>query len=115
LRASHDIGRAAHLLAELGDPQAIPELVPLLKDPDINYKVAWALGEIGDRRAVGPLLDALDDGSPSIRVPAIRALETLRAKEALPHLIPLLSDNRKPDGGGVSVAEAARAAIENLQ
>ncbi len=115
LQIKQDRYYAAHLLAELGDPQAIPELVPLLKDPDINYKVAWALGEIGDRRAVGPLLDALDDGSPSIRVPVIRALETLRAKEALPRLIPLLNDNRKPEGGGVSVAEAARTAIENLQ
>jgi len=44
LQVRQDRYYAAHLLAELGDPQAIPELVPLLKDPDINYKVAWTLG-----------------------------------------------------------------------
>jgi len=42
-------------------------------------------------------------------VAAIQALETLHAQEALPRLIPLLNDNRK------SVADAAKAAIENLQ
>ncbi len=67
------------------------------------------MGQIGDRRAVGPLLDALDDESPTMCVAAIQALETLHAQEALPRLIPLLNDNRK------SVADAAKAAIENLQ
>jgi HEAT repeat protein len=106
---------AAHLLAELGDPQAIPVLAPLLKDADIDYKIPWVLGQIGDKRAVGPLLDILDDGSPRMRVEAIYALETLHAKEALPHLIPLLKDDRRSDGSQVSVAEAAKAAIANLQ
>jgi len=115
LQIKQDRYYAVGLLGELSDAQAVSVLVPFLKDPEINYQVAWALGQIGDRRAVGPLLDILDDRSPTIRVPVIRALETLRAKEALPHLIPLLNDHRKPDGGGVSVAEAARAAIENLQ
>jgi HEAT repeat protein len=104
------------LLAELGDPQAIPVLVPLLKDADLNYKIPWVLGELGDKRAVGPLLDVLDDESPMMRVAAIDALVTLHAKEALPHLIPLLNDDRNPHyGTQVSVADAARVAIENLQ
>jgi hypothetical protein len=42
-------------------------------------------------------------------VAAIQALETFLAHEALPRLIPLLNDNRK------SVADATKAAIENLQ
>jgi HEAT repeat protein len=97
------------LLGELGNREAIHGLVPLLKDPALNGKVSWALGQIGDRRAVGPVLDALDDESPTKRVAAIHALETLHAREALPRLIPLLNDNRK------SVADAAKAAIANLQ
>ena len=50
---------AVHLLGELRDPQAIPILVPLLKDADINYKVPWALEQIGDKGAIGPLLDRI--------------------------------------------------------
>jgi HEAT repeat protein len=109
LQIRQDRYYAVHLLGELGDAQAVSVLVPFLKDPDIDYNVAWALGQIGDRRAVGPLLDALDDKSPNMCVAAIQALETLRAREALPRLIPLLNDARK------SVADAAKAAIENLQ
>ncbi len=37
---------AVHLLGELRDPRAIPILIPLLKDADINYKVPWALGQM---------------------------------------------------------------------
>jgi len=80
LQIRQDRYYAVHLLGELGDAQAVSVLVPLLKDPDINYKVAWALGQIGDRRAVGPLLNALDDGSPSMCVAAIQALDTLHAQ-----------------------------------
>lgn len=107
---------AAHLLGDLRDPKAIPILVPLLRDDEINYIVPWALGEIGDKGAIAPLLGALDDPSPSIRVLAIYALETLHATEALPRLISLLDDNERSDfGAQVSVAEAAKAAIAKLQ
>lgn len=107
---------AAHLLGDLRDPRAVPILVPLLKDNDINSVVPWALGQIGDKSAVAPLLDALDEGDPSMRVLAIYALETLNAKEAAPRLISLLDDHRKSNfGAQVSVAEAAKAAIAKLQ
>ena len=107
---------AAHLLGDLRDGKAVPILVALLNDPEVNSIVPWALGEIGDRRAVGPLLNALDDDSPSMRVLAIYALETLKAKEALPRLTALLDDHRKSNfGAEVSVADAAKAAIAKLQ
>jgi len=107
---------AAHLLGDLRDPRAVPILVPLLKDTEVNSIVPWSLGQIGDKRAVGPLLDALDDDSPSMRVLSIYALETLDAKEALPRLFSLLNDRRRSNFGAVvSVADAARAAIAKLQ
>jgi hypothetical protein len=107
---------AARLLGNLRDPQAVPILVSLLKDPEVNYVVPWALGEIGDKRGVGPLIDLLDDDSPSMRVLAIYALETLNAKEALPRLISLLDDQRLSNFGvQASVADAARAAIAKLR
>jgi len=46
---------AVHLLGDLKDPRAIPTLVPLLKDPDVNYIVPWSLAQIGDRSAIQPL------------------------------------------------------------
>jgi HEAT repeats/PBS lyase HEAT-like repeat len=116
LQIAADRYYAVHLLGELRDPQAVPILVSLMKDPEVNSTVPWALGEIGDKRAVGPLLNALDDDSPSMRVTAIYALEALNAKEALPRLILLLDDHRLPNfGAQVSVADAARAAIAKLK
>jgi HEAT repeat protein len=78
----------------------------------VRYKVAWALGEIGDDQAIGPLIEALRDKSSDVRVIAIHALEKLRAGDALPHLRALLNDHEKAHfGDQISVAEAAKAAI----
>jgi hypothetical protein len=107
---------AVHLLGELRDPQAVPILVLLLKDPQVNYKVPWALTQIGDKRAIGPLINALDEDSASMRVAVIYALEAMNAKEALPRLMALLDDPRMSNSGAqVSVADAARAAIAKLR
>jgi hypothetical protein len=107
---------AVHLLGELRDPQAVPILVALLKDPQVNYKVPWALTQIGDKRAIGPLINALDEDSASMRVAVIYALEAMNAKDALPRLTALLDDPRMSNSGAqASVADAARAAIAKLK
>jgi HEAT repeats/PBS lyase HEAT-like repeat len=107
---------AVILLGHLKDPRAVPILVPLLRDSEVNYAVPWALGEIGDPRADGPLIGVLGDDDPSIRVFAIQALEKLGAREALPRLRTLLNDSEKSRlGNPVSVAETARAAIIELE
>jgi hypothetical protein len=107
---------AAHLLGDLRDPRGVSVLVPLLKDPEVNSIVPWALGQIGDARAIAPLINVLDDEDPSMRVLAIYALEALHAKEALPRLTGLLDDHRKSNfGAQVTVADAAREAIAKLR
>ena len=107
---------AVQLLGILKDRRAVPILVPLLTDSQLNYKVPWALGEIGDRAADEALIASLSDHDPSMRVFAIQALAELGAKEALPHLRALLSDNEKSRlGTPVTVAETARAAIVKLE
>jgi HEAT repeats len=107
---------AAHLLGDLRDPRAIPILVPLLKDREVNSIVPWSLGQIGGTRAVGPLIDALDDDDPSMRVLSIYGLEALGAREALPRLTALLDDHRQSNfGAQVTVANAAAAAIAKLK
>ena len=106
---------AAHLFGDLRDPRAVPILVPLLKDQEVNSVVPWSLGEIGDKSAIPPLIETLGDNSPDMRVLAIYALEKLKAKEALPRLLALLDDEERIHFDGLgSVSEAARAATAKL-
>jgi HEAT repeat protein len=103
---------AAHLMGDLKDPRAIPILVPLLEDPEVRNIVPWSLRQIGFQ----PLIEALSNPDPSMRVLAIHALVELKATEALPRLRQLLSDNEKPNFGKLeSVSDAAQAAITKLQ
>jgi HEAT repeat protein len=107
---------AAHLFGDLKDPRAVPLLIPLLKDEGVNYIVPWALGQIGDKSAIPPLINALHDKNPDMRVLAIHALEQLNAKQALPEIRTLLGDHEKIHfDGTIPVAEAAKKAIIKLE
>lgn len=107
---------AVHLFGDLKDPRAVPILVPLLSDKEVNWIVPWSLGEIGDKSAIRPLIATLSDNSPDMRVLAIYALEQLDAKEALPQLRALLDDNERIHFDGLgTVAKAATAAIAKLE
>jgi HEAT repeat protein len=113
---SEDRYYAAHLLGDLKDSRAIPILVPLLTDPDVNYIVPWSLGQISSPSAITPLVGSLSDPNPSMRVLAIHALVELKASGALPRLRQLLDDNARSNFDKFeSVAEAAQAAIAKLQ
>ena len=106
---------AAHLLGDLKDPRAVPILVPLLKDPEVNYIAPWSLGQIGNGSAIQPLIGTMSDQNPDMRVLAIYALQQLRATEALPNLRALLDDSQRSTfAQQVSVAEAAQVAITKL-
>jgi len=68
---------AAHLLGDLKDVRAVRILISLLKDEDVQDIVPWSLGEIGDKSAIPPLKEALNDKDVSVRAAALRALEKL--------------------------------------
>jgi HEAT repeat protein len=107
---------AAHLFGDLKDPRALPLLIPLLRDKDVDYIVPWSLGQIGDRAAIPPLIEMLDDTSPDLRVLAIYALEKLDAKQALPKIRTMTDDHEKIHFDGlIPVSEAAREAIIKLE
>ena len=107
---------AVHLLGDLKDHRAVSILIQLLHDPEVKDIVPWALGEIGDHRAVQPLIGELSDEDPSMRVLAIYGLEKLRAREALPRLRELESDQEQSHFGDlVTVAAAAKAAVAKLE
>jgi hypothetical protein len=103
---------AAHLLGDLKDSRGVDLLIPLLNDDDVAYIVPWSLAEIGERRAIGPLIGQLTIDNPSLRVLTILALERLNASEALPRLRELIQDTGRSNlSGPTTVAEAARHAI----
>src|SRR5205823_1596201 len=89
----HLRANAAYVLATLKDPRAVPILIPLLSDKEVAFGVPWALAQIGDKRAIGPLVSGLSDDDPSFRVQVIRALQELRARDAIPALTLLLNDH----------------------
>lgn len=105
-----------HVLGLLRDSRSTDILVALLGDPDVNYKVAWALGEIGDARATRPLIASLADPDALVRIMSIQALVKLGAKEALPDLRMMLADHVLPKAGDqITVAEVAIKAILSLE
>ena len=106
---------AAHLFGDLKDARAVPILIPLLKDPDVNYIVPWSLGEIGNHAAIPPLIETLNDKNPDMRVLAISALEKLGAKEALPQITLLLRDDQRIHFDGLgTVVDAAKEAVAKM-
>jgi len=106
---------AAHVLGELRDPRAVPALISVLNEPNINLAAVWSLAEIGDHRAVSPLISLLSSEDPTVRVIAIRALEKLQAKEAIPALYRLLDDkDRSHVDDLIPVADAAKQALGRL-
>ncbi|HWC17776.1 MAG TPA: HEAT repeat domain-containing protein, partial [Terriglobales bacterium] len=106
---------AAHLLGDLKQTRAVPILVPLLKDPDVQHIVPWSLAQIGDHDAVAPLIETLKDPNPDMRWLAIDALANLKAKEALPHIHALLTDDTRIHFDSFStVASKAAQAMEKI-
>jgi len=107
---------AVHLLALLKDTKATSVLAPLLTDKEVNYKVAWALGESGDTNAIPPLISTLNDDDPDVRVLTINALIALHAESALPAIRALLKDTRRTHTGSQpTVAETAQKATVQLE
>ena len=83
---------AVEALGALKAREAVPALIHLL-DADLwlQFAAVAALGEIGDARAVEPLLDAIPN--EMLSEPAVEALGRIAAPESLPRLLSLLADH----------------------
>jgi HEAT repeat protein len=70
----------AHALGATRDPRATGGLVRVLGDtvPRLREVAAKMLGELGDARAVEPLIAATRDGDHEVRLTAVWALDALR-------------------------------------
>lgn len=86
---------AANVLGEVRAQRAYPAVVRLLDDPEdeVRAKAATALGRIGDRRAVGYLMDhLLSDPAPFVRARISAALGQLGGPEVIERLVRALGD-----------------------
>ncbi len=79
-------------------PEAVPHLIPMLKDENISVRehVARALGYIGDASALPALIDAVED--VYIRGASIRALEGI-GEASIPVLIELAANTEESISG----------------
>ena len=100
-----DREKAADFLGEIGDPKAVPPLIEALGDPVISWIAAESLGKLRDARAVQPLIASLASGEKWLRRNAAIALGQIGDPSAVEPLIKLLSD-RKHD-----VRQAAATAL----
>jgi HEAT repeat protein len=87
---------AAQELGKLEAQEAVPHLIEHLSE-DVNTYVrsasAEALGHIGDRDAIFPLMDALHDSCSFVRRAAAISLGQMQAKEAQGALLQALNDH----------------------
>jgi HEAT repeat protein len=118
---------AAKALGKIGDKMAVAALTDLLQEENVHVQkgrdnvienVVWALGEIGQQRSLIPIIEKLQSGMPVIRAEAAEALGKIGDNKAVPHLIPLLKDDRNP-GVRKSIVRAfgempTEAAVQSL-
>lgn len=88
------------------DPRLTEALINLLDGSEIALSVvaAWALGRIGDKRAIEPLRKALNSQYRSLRAYSARALGALGDKEIIPLLLERLANETDK---GLQMAYAA--------
>jgi HEAT repeat protein len=86
----------AAALAKMGGP-AVGPLIAVLQDND-SKEAAWALGEIGDARAIEPLLQAFKGDDGGTRTEVVAALVKLNATSDVSIFIQILKNpNEKRD------------------
>jgi len=92
--AAEAVGRLAR--SGRPDPEAVPALIALLesKSDDVRSAAAFALGRIGDRRALDPLLKAARDRDELVCARALEALGLLGDGKALDALVKATGDRR---------------------
>jgi HEAT repeat protein len=80
---------AIEALGKIGDPRALDDLTRVLQDPNPGVRkearvdAAGSMGKLGDRKAVWPLVRALEDGDFRLRLAAIQSLGELGDARAL--------------------------------
>lgn len=114
-KAESDVrGIAAQLLALRREPAAVPALIALIKEkelaPGLRDQAIGALVELGDRRAVRPLLDSARFNDEVEMGKVVEAVATLGGEEARSYLQFVISSHSDP-----RIKSEAQAALAHLQ
>lgn len=74
--------RAAQILGWIGDERAVTSLIWALKDkePSVVGSAAWALGRIGNPKALSALHGLINNNNEDVRANAVEAVERIVAK-----------------------------------
>jgi len=110
--------KAAHALGDIGDRQAVPILIEMLQktlEPAIRNAVAIGLRELGDERALYPIVSLINDPiTESNRGTLIYALEGFNCRQLLPFLVDLvITGNFEVSHQAFSVIESIDAEIDS--
>jgi len=107
----------ARLLGELKSPSSVEPLVAALDfgssdsaAQGMNKEIATALGNLGDPKAVPTLVRLMKSRDSYVRIEAINALGKLKAKEAVPALMELATD----EGGETFINKKAIQALGEI-
>ena len=93
------VRNAVALLGELGHTEADKRLVELMshRESRVRQAVAVSLGRLATSRSLLALLQALNDGSPDVRLQAVHAIAAARNPRAVPWLIEALDHEQDSD------------------
>ena len=104
--------KAAHALGDIGDCRAVPILIEMLQktnEPAIRNAAAVGLRELGDERALDPIVLLINDPiTESNRGTLIYALEGFNCRQLLPFLVELVIT------GNFEVSHQAFSVIESI-
>lgn len=108
-------GAAANALGKIGDPAAIPYLLPLLKHANLQLVVwaAFALTRLG-RDSFDVLERAMQEDDVDVRRSAILAFQQLGDRRAIPLLLAVSHDQSKRFSADSTLGEAAVRALIQL-
>jgi len=105
--------QAAISLGENGHTEAVPELIELLNDTQINRNdrsyIAALLGRIGGPEAIHPLIESTKDSYNFVKAASIRSLGQIGDPIAIPTLVELLDDEEE------GIPETAAEALTKMK
>jgi HEAT repeat protein len=81
------------MLGQIGDVRALEPLIGALEDPYVDKSAAEALGKIGDTRSVHPLIPILKDEHQPTRQAAVKALGQIGGPAVYPLIDALKYEN----------------------
>ena len=86
------LGGAVTALGEIGDPRAIDPLLGLIADKELGPSVAYTLGSFKSEYVFGKITKLLDSKNTITRTNAVAVFENLQEPAAVPFLIKMLND-----------------------